>query len=172
MLNRKFPLSLVLVSLFVTGCASTRTGSKAPDGPAPIAANDPAIIELNESALRVARASEQAALAISVGGKGKTPAATQEFKIDYSRLPAELRDPILLEGGFHGELEPFIRSLTDVMKWQVVVVGNKPSTPILVSLSEQRRPPAEWLADAGYQVGSQADVVLNPSIRQAVIKYR
>lgn len=169
---RKKLAVLGMVLLALTGCASKNT--KMPDAPK-IAFDeaDPAVMELNEAALRLARASEQAALSMSVGGQARqnTPATT-EFKIDFSRLPQELRDPVLLEQGFHGELEVFVRSLADLMAWSVSVVGNKPTVPILVSMSEQRRAPAEWLADAGYQAGGQADVILNPSIKQAVVKYK
>lgn len=165
---------VALIALAISGCSSN--GSKKTQMQQVVFSNaDPAVQELNDSAVRIARAAEQATLALSVGGKGhstKAPSTTREFKIDLERLPTELREPILLEHGFHGELEAFVRSLADVMSWTTVVVGNKPVVPILVSLSEQRRPPAEFLADAGYQAGGQADVVLNPSIRQVVVKYK
>lgn len=162
---------LLSLALFLSGCSTIASSKKVEE--VKFSDADPGALALNESALRIARAAEQAALGISVGGQGKrNTAVTQEFKIDMARLPKELRDPVLLESGFHGELEPFVRSLTDLMAWSIVVVGNKPTIPIIVSLSEQRRPPAEWLADAGYQAGGQADVILNPAIKQAVIKYK
>lgn len=163
---------MLSLGLVLSGCAGTSVNSQKTQE-VKFSDSDPGAIALNESALRIARAAEQAALAVSVGGKTKSnTAATKEFKIDLARLPSELREPVLLEGGFHGELEPFVRSLTDLMAWSVVVVGNKPTIPIIVSLSEQRRPPVEWLADAGYQAGGQADVILNPAIKQAVVKYK
>lgn len=133
--------------------------------------SDPAVQALNESAMRVARSSEQAALAQSVAGKpGRV---TKEYRIDLSRVPPEMREPMLLEGGFHGELDVFLRSLTDAVGWaSPVVLGNRPSTPLMVAFTEQRRPPVYWFADAGYQAGEFADVSINSSLKQVVLRYR
>ena len=172
-MRTKSMFAVALIAVAITGCSSKRNVTDVQE--VVFSSADPAVQELNDSALRVARASEQATLALSVGGRGhdnRGPSTTREFKIDLERLPPELREPILLEHGFHGELEAFVGSLADVMSWTTVVVGNKPVVPVLVSMSEQRRPPAEFLADAGYQSGGQADVVLNPSIRQVVVKYK
>lgn len=134
-------------------------------------AADPAVQALNESALRVARSSEQAALSQSVAAKPNR--VTEEYRIDLSRVPAELREPLLLEGGFHGELEVFLRSLMDSVGWAApVILGNRPTTPLMVAFTEQRRPPANWLADAGYQAGEMADVVVNSSLKQVVLRYK
>lgn len=132
---------------------------------------DPAVLALNESAMRIARSAEQAALASSVAGKGGR--VTEEYRIDLSRVPPELREPMLLEGGFHGELEVFLRSLTDAVGWvEPVVLGNKPSTPLMVSFTEQRRPAVYWFADAGYQSSQLAKVTINSSLKQVVLEYR
>lgn len=132
--------------------------------------SDPAVQLLNESALRIARSAEQAALAKSISNSRK--GVTEEYKIDLTKLPREMRDPVLLEGGFNGELEVFLRSLTDVIGWQKpVVLGQAPATPLIVSFTEQRRPPAHWLADAGYQSGALADVVINTNLKQIVLRY-
>lgn len=133
--------------------------------------DDPAVQALRESAMRVARSSEQAALAQSVAGKPKRVA--EEYRIDLSKVSAELREPLLLEGGFHGELEVFLRSLTDALGWSPpVVLGNRPTTPLMVALTEQRRPPIYWFADAGYQSGELADISIKPGINQVVLQYR
>nr|WP_258190089.1 DotD/TraH family lipoprotein [Stutzerimonas stutzeri] len=121
--------------------------------------------------MRVARSSEQAALAQSVAGKAGR--VTEEYRIDLSQVPPEMRDPLLLEGGFHGELEVFLRSLTDAVGWAApVILGNKPSTPLMVAFTEQRRPAVYWFADAGYQSSELAKVTINSSLKQVVLHYR
>ena len=152
---------LIAAMLAVTGCAQQ---------PVPLMSySDPAVIALNDAAQRVARAAEQASLAQSVT---KDSRVTREFKIDTSALAPELREPILLEGGFNGELEVFLKSLTDAMGWSAPeVMGPRPTTPLLVTMTEQRRPPVYWIADAGYQVGAQAEVILNASLRQVIVLY-
>lgn len=162
--------NLIAVALFIllSGCAGA--GSKQVQEVV-FDSSDPAVQLLNESALRVARAAEQSALAKSVANS--RTGVTQEYKIDLSKLPREMREPVLLEGGFNGELEVFLRSLTDVIGWaKPVVLGEKPAVPLIVSFTEQRRPPAQWLADAGYQSGALADVVINTSLKQVVLRYK
>lgn len=147
----------------LAGCASTQ--------PQPLMTHgDPAVEALNDSAQRVARAAEQAALAESV--KNTPSRVTQQYGIDLTKLPDELKMPLLLEGGFHGELEPFLLSLTGAMGWErPVVFGERAATPLIVTMTEQRRPAVHWIADAGYQVGEKAHIVINPDLRQVVLTY-
>lgn len=154
-----------MAAALLAGCSSK------PQTQAMVTDSDPAVLALNESAMRIARSAEQAALALSVSGKSKR--VTEEYQIDLSRVPAELREPMLLEGGFHGELEVFLRSLTDAVGWlPPVILGNKPSTPLMVSFTEQRRPAVHWFADAGYQSSELAKVTINSSLKQVVLQYR
>lgn len=152
-------------ALVLAGCASNKAE------PPLMSEADPAVQVLNGAALRVARAAEQAALSHSVAKK--TTRVTEEYQIDLDRMPQELRDPLLLEGGFNGELEVFLRSLTDAIGWPApVFLGMRPTTPKIVSFTEQRRPVVYWFADAGYQSSDLADVRLNPSLRQVVVTYK
>ena len=160
--KNSYPL-LIMVAL-LTGCATK------PPTPPLMTETDPAVGALNDAAMRVARSSEQAALAQSAANKPTR--VTEEYRIDLSRVSPELRDPMLLEGGFNGELEVFVKSLTSAIGWPApVVLGNRPTTPLVVTFTEQRRPPALWLADAGYQAGEMAEIKINSSLRQIVISY-
>lgn len=133
--------------------------------------SDPAVQELNDAAQRVARAAEQAALAQSV--RSQRNRVTQELKVDLSKVPAEMRTPLLLEGGFNGELEIFLKSIASTVGWpEPVIMGSRPAVPLMVAFTEQRRPPVLWVADAGYQVGSSADVRIVSSLRQIIIAYK
>lgn len=162
-----FRLLMALLLVTVAGCAN-----KAPQ---PLMTfGDPAVESLNESAMRVARAAEQAALARSTHAPTLQPETnvTREFKIDLTLLPTELRNPLLLEGGFNGELEVFLKSLTAAIGWQQpIIFGSRPAVPLLVTLTEQRRPPIYWFADAGYQIGTAAEVIVNAELRQVVVTY-
>lgn len=147
--------------LLLAGCATQ---------PEKVVSEDPLARSLEDAAARIARAAEQAALAQSVG-RGNS--VTEEYRIDLAKVPAEMRTPILLEGGFNGELEVFLRSLADVVGWsEPVVLGMKPPAPIIVTFSEQRRPPVYWVADAGYQAGALADIIINSSLRQIIVRYK
>lgn len=155
---------VLLFTAILAGCAQKP--------PQPLMSeSDPAVQALNDAAQRVARASEQAALAQSV--RNKSTRVTEEYRIDIQRMPVEMREPLLLERGFNGELEIFLRSLADAVGWPApVIFGTRPATPLLVTLTEQRRPPIYWIADAGYQVGEMATVRVNPKLRQIILTYK
>jgi hypothetical protein len=161
----KYTYPLLLLLGLLAGCASK------PSVQPLMTETDPAVSALNDAAMRVARSSEQAALAQSAANKGNR--VTEEYRIDLTRVPPEMREPLLLEGGFHGELEVFVRSLASAVGWpEPVVLGNRPTTPLVVAFTEQRRPPVNWIADAGYQAGELADITINSSLRQIVVRYR
>lgn len=126
-------ITLLAGLLLLGGCAA-----KAPSTPV-MTESDPAVVSLNEAAMRVARAAEQAALAQSVGYKRN--GVTEEYQIDLSKVPPEMREPLLLENGFNGELETFLKSLAGAVGWQPpVILGTRPTTPLQISMTEQRRP--------------------------------
>lgn len=159
--------SIACSLLMVTACSS-----KQPKYQVVMDESDPAVSALNEAALRVARAAEQASLATTIDNR-RQGKVTREYKIDLSKMPREMREPILLEGGFNGELEVFAKSLASTVGWkQPLILGKRPAAPLLVNLTEQRRAPAEWFADAAYQVHGAADVVVDPKIKQIVIQYK
>jgi len=160
------------VTRFLIVCALAMLAGCAASPKQPLMTHgDPAVDALNESALRIARAAEQAALAESV--KNSPSRVTQEYGIDLSTVPSELRAPLLLEGGFHGELEVFLKSLTSAIGWaDPVVYGSKPPVPMMVVLTEQRRPPIYWLADAGYQASDSAEVIVNIDMKAVVLTYK
>ena len=84
-----------------------------------------------------------------------------------------LRTPLLLEGGFHGELEVFLKSLTAAIGWEEpVVFGSRPPVPLMVVMTEQRRPPVYWIADAGYQAQDSAEVIVNVGLKSIVLTYK
>jgi len=160
---KKYLVTAMTVAV-LTGCAAT------PQQPL-MTFGDPAVEALNDSAQRVARAAEQAALAESA--KNSPDRVTQVYGIDLQGLPPELRDPLLLEGGFHGELETFLLSLAGAIGWErPIIFGEKSAAPLLVTMSEQRRPAIYWFADAGYQIGNKADVVVNPDLKQVILTYK
>gem|GEM_PF-3457793 len=160
----KVTLLATALALALSGCAVKETRPLMTE-------SDPAVQALNDAAQRVARAAEQASLAQTV--RNKQNRVTQELKIDLSRVPPEMRAPLLLEGGFNGELEIFLKSVANTVGWPApVIMGSRPATPLMVAFTEQRRPPVLWIADAGYQAGESADIRINTTLRQIIIAYK
>ncbi|NMX92575.1 DotD/TraH family lipoprotein [Pseudomonas sp. WS 5086] len=163
-LNFNVKLCVLLSALTLASCQLQETRPLMTE-------SDSAVQQLNDAAQRVARAAEQAALAQSV--RSQRNRVTQELKVDLSKVPAEMRAPLLLERGFNGELETFLKSITSAVGWpDPLIMGSRPAVPLMVAFTEQRRPPVLWVADAGYQVGSSADVRINSKLRQIIIAYK
>jgi hypothetical protein len=163
--------SQLKVTLVATALALALSGCAAKEPRPLMTESDAAVQELNDAAQRVARAAEQASLAQTV--RSKQNRVTQELKIDLSKMPPEMRAPLLLEGGFNGELEVFLKSVANTVGWrEPVILGSRPATPLMVAFTEQRRPPVLWVADAGYQAGESADVRINTNLRQIIIAYK
>lgn len=163
-LNLNVKLCVLLSALTLASCQLQETRPLMTE-------SDSAVQQLNDAAQRVARAAEQAALAQSV--RSQRNRVTQELKVDLSKVPAEMRAPLLLEGGFNGELEIFLKSIASAVGWPApIIMGSRPAVPLMVAFTEQRRPPVLWVADAGYQVGSSADVRINSKLRQIIIAYK
>ncbi|MDZ5605215.1 DotD/TraH family lipoprotein [Pseudomonas sp. RP23018S] len=163
--------SQLKVTFVATALALALSGCAAKEPQPLMTESDAAVQELNEAALRVARAAEQASLAQTV--RNRQNRVTQELKIDLSRVSPEMRAPLLLEGGFNGELEIFLKSVANTVGWPApVIMGSRPTTPLMVAFTEQRRPPVLWIADAGYQAGESADIRINTSLRQIIIAYK
>lgn len=164
-MTKKLLVAAVVGVLSLCGCAKNPPQSIA------MTESDPVVSSLNDAAMRIARAAEQSSLASSVRD-GSRSRVTEQYRLDLSKVPPEMRAPLLLEGGFNGELEIFLKSLTDAVGWAPpVVLGARPATPLIVSFTEQRRPPAYWIADAGYQAGQMADVSINSSLHQVIVRY-
>jgi len=163
-MNNCLKVLLLAAAAAMAGCQTQQQRPLMTEG-------DPAVEALNDAAQRIARAAEQASLAQTV--KNQRNRVTQEFKVDLSKVPPEMRAPLLLERGFNGELEVFLKSIAAAVGWpEPVVMGSRPALPLMVTFTEQRRAPVLWVADAGYQAGASADVHINSALRQIIISYK
>ncbi len=70
-----------------------------------------------------------------------------------------------------GPVEPLVQQLAQAVKYQVRILGVKPSIPILVTLSERNVPVADILRDAAFQCGERAELVVLPDSKVIEIRY-
>lgn len=70
-----------------------------------------------------------------------------------------------------GPIEPLVRKLADMTDYKVKVLGNSPSIPIVVSISQEAAVIADILKNAGMQAGRRANLVVFPANRVIEIRY-
>jgi len=70
-----------------------------------------------------------------------------------------------------GPVESLVQQLAQAVKYQVRILGVKPSIPILVTLSERNVPVADILRDAAFQCGQRAELVVLPDSKVIEIRY-
>ena len=72
---------------------------------------------------------------------------------------------------WNGPIQSLVNQIATLTNYQVRVVGNVPSLPILVNISEKDTPAGEILRDAGYQCGDRAQIVVFPSSNTIELRY-
>jgi len=70
-----------------------------------------------------------------------------------------------------GPIEPLLRKLADMTDYKVKVLGNPPSIPIIVSISQDKTVIADILKNAGMQAGKRANIVVFPANRIIEVRY-
>lgn len=70
-----------------------------------------------------------------------------------------------------GPIEPLIRKLADMTDYKVKVLGNTPTIPIIVSISQDKAVIADILKNAGMQAGKRANIVVFPANRVIEVRY-
>lgn len=84
--------------------------------------------------------------------------------------PAGMNTPMFLN--WNGPIEGLVKSIAERTGYSYEgVVGVKPATPVIVSVSVTNMPAFNILVDAGAQAGSAADIVVRPDTKKIFIKF-
>ena len=70
-----------------------------------------------------------------------------------------------------GPIEPLLRKLADMTDYKVKILGNAPTIPIIVSISQDKTVIADILKNAGMQAGKRANIVVFPANRIIEVRY-
>lgn len=70
-----------------------------------------------------------------------------------------------------GPIEPLVRKLADMTDYKLKVLGNAPTIPIIVSISQDQAVIADILKNAGMQAGKRANIVVFPANRIIEVRY-
>ncbi len=70
-----------------------------------------------------------------------------------------------------GPIEPLIRKIADMTDYKLKILGNSPTIPIIVSISQDQAVIADILKNAGMQAGKRANIVVFPANRVIEVRY-
>ncbi|XAI97268.1 hypothetical protein [Dolichospermum phage Dfl-JY45] len=104
--------------------------------------------------------------AMNGGLSQQVPPAT--FPLE--RLPADLQ--VSVEMDWHGELEQAVEAVAAFVGWEFMVVGARPSQPIVVLVSSAGDSAGHLLRSLGQQAGSRANVIVRSPSRTIEVVYR
>ncbi len=70
-----------------------------------------------------------------------------------------------------GPIEPLIQKIAEMTDYKVKVLGNAPSIPIIISISQNKAILADILKNTGMQAGKRANIVVFPASRVIELRY-
>lgn len=145
------PLSLLLISASVAGCASG-LGNTAPVAP------DPAMLAIARSADQIQRSWNR----LGAIEAAKAPAYAR-YADDYMTLPYGLQKRVAIN--WNGPIEPLLRQIARDSGYGFRIIGHRPAVPVFVSMVTSEPIPLGFLLrDAGYQCGDRAGITLSGNV--------
>lgn len=120
-------------------------------------------------ALRLAAAVDRASTALQTLAsveQARNPGVSIE---EARNAPQELRRTVSVD--WTGPIEPLTRSLADRAGYQMVVNGDKPPAPVVISVKANEKSVVEILRDVGLQAGQRADIAVDPDRRIVELNY-
>ena len=153
-------ICLCMSAVALIGCETAKSFSNST--PQLVAEPDTVSAMLADAATRASSALET--LAAVEHGRGPAIAAAP-----IGDAPTNLRRAITVN--WVGPAEQITKILADRASYNFVVVGVKPSVPVVVSIDAENKPVIEVLRDVGLQLGLRADVRVDADQELVEIHY-
>jgi len=161
MSRKQLSLLLLFSMVLVTGCESSNAAFSG-GSPQLVASPDKVTAMLAESADRASTALET----LAAVERARTPATTVS---PIDNVPPELGRAITVN--WVGPIEPIAKTLADRAGYGFLVLGNKPSTPVVVSIDAENQRVVDTLRDIGLQLGMRGDVRVDAKSKMVEIYY-
>ena len=154
---------ILLITLFLTACASSAQHAAVDPAQDPALGHDPAEAQLAEAATSVSKSLTD----LDEIQQAVTPVPPSYQPPD----PATYGMANLISMSWAGPIEPLVTQIAAATGYSVKVIGKEPPVPIMVYLSEKNRPIGEVLRDAGYQCNEKADIIVFPKTKVIELRY-
>jgi defect-in-organelle-trafficking protein DotD len=157
LMNKEISVLFAAVLLgAVTGCTQYKVDQQLVAEPDPVALRLSSAVDKATAALQTLASVEQA----------RNPGVSLQMP---PTAPVELRRIVSVD--WTGPIEPIAKSMADRAGYQMHVNGQRPPTPIIISLVAREKSVVEVLRDIGLQAGQHADVVVDPEHRLVEVNY-
>ncbi len=156
---------LCTLTVLVSACALSACAPGQPifnRTPQVVASPDKVSAQLAEAADRASVALETLAAVEQARSPGIAVAPIEN-------APPELRRAITVN--WVGPVEQITKTLADRAGYSFNVIGNKPVTPVVVSLDVENKPVIDVLRNIGLQLGMRADIRVDGTRRVVEIQY-
>jgi defect-in-organelle-trafficking protein DotD len=127
------------------------------------------VAEPDPLALRLAAAVDKASASLETLAsveQARNPGAAVA-SVPYA--PQELRRTVTLK--WIGPVEPIMQRLADRAGYEMMVNGDLPPAPVVITLDVRQKMVIDVLRDVGLQAGMRADVVVDPERRVVELNY-
>jgi defect-in-organelle-trafficking protein DotD len=127
------------------------------------------VVEPQNVTMRLAAAADKASSALDTLAAIEQTRTPTNLPPLASSAPPELRRSITVN--WIGPVEPIAKQLADRASYQFNITGNKPETPVIVSLNVRNQPVIESLRDVGLQLGTRAELKVDPNLKVIELSY-
>ncbi|HEY0901188.1 MAG TPA: DotD/TraH family lipoprotein [Micavibrio sp.] len=118
---------------------------------------------------QLAEAADRASVALETLAAVEQARAPGIAVAPIENAPAELRRAITVN--WVGPVEQITRTLADRAGYSFNVIGNRPVTPVVVSLDVENKPVIDVLRNIGLQMGMRADIRVDGTRRVVEVQY-
>jgi len=127
------------------------------------------VVEPPNVTMRLAAAADKASSALDQLAAIEQTRTPTDLPPLAASAPPELRRSITVN--WIGPVEPIAKQLADRASYQFNITGNKPETPVVVSLNVRNQPVIESLRDLGLQLGGRAELRVDPNMKVVELSY-
>lgn len=141
-------------------------------GLAACAANPPKpqlVVEPDNVTMRLAQAADRASAALDTLAAIEQVRTPTDLPPLAASAPPELRRSITVD--WVGPVEPLARKLADRASYRLVVTGNTPEAPVIVSVNVRNQPVIETMRDVGLQMGGRGELKVDAAQHIVELNY-
>lgn len=127
------------------------------------------VVEPENVTMRLAQAADRASNALDTLASIEQVRTPTDLPPLAASAPPELRRSVTVN--WIGPIEPIAKQLADRASYRFDITGNKPETPVIVSMNVRNQSVIEGLRDLGLQLGKRAELKVDANLRRIELHY-
>jgi len=127
------------------------------------------VVEPENVTMRLAQAADRASAALDTLAAIEQVRTPTDLPPLVTSAPPELRRSVTVN--WIGPVEPMAKQLADRASYQLLISGNPPEIPLIISLNTRNQPVIEILRDIGLQLGRRAELRVDAGNKVVELSY-